>query len=52
MYSFHKVRGDKNDFEFEHELFVKNRPDLLPEIKRKQIESSASIPSIALIAHP
>lgn len=30
---------------------MKNRPDLLHEIKRKQIESTASIPSIALIAH-
>lgn len=37
MYSFHKVRGDKNEFEFEHDRFVRNRPDLLPEIKRKQI---------------
>lgn len=31
---------------------MKNRPDLLPEIKRKQIDSTISIPSIAMIAHP
>ena len=37
MYNFHKVRGDKNEFEFEHDKFIKDRPDLLHEIKRKQV---------------
>jgi len=49
MYNFHKIRGDKNEFEFEHEKFLKDRPDLLHEIRRKQVESSSSIPSISLI---
>jgi hypothetical protein len=35
MYGFHKLRGDKNNFEFQHEKFQKNRKDLLPEIRRK-----------------
>ena len=49
MYNFHKVRGDKDEIEFEHEKFKRNRPELLPEIRRKQVESTVSISSIALI---
>lgn len=49
MYNFHKVRGDKNEYEFEHEKFLRNRSDLLPDIKRKQVDSASCIPSIALI---
>ena len=39
MYNFHKVRGDRQDCEFEHEQFKKGRRDLLPKIKRKQSEA-------------
>jgi hypothetical protein len=38
MYSFHKVRGDKLDCEFEHERFLKGHRELLARIKRKQSE--------------
>jgi hypothetical protein len=38
MYSFHKVRGDKLDCEFEHERFKKGHRELLTHIKRKQSE--------------
>jgi hypothetical protein len=51
MYNFHKVRGDRNQIEFEHEKFLRNRPDLLLEIKRKQVDSTCSIPSVALLPH-
>lgn len=47
MYNFHKVRGDRNEFEFEHEKFRKDRPDLLSEIRRKPTDSSLNnIPSV------
>ena len=39
MYNFHKVRGDRQDCEFEHEKFKQDRRDLLPSIKRKISES-------------
>ena len=49
MYNFHKVRGDKNEYEFEHDKFRKERPDLLREIKRKQSQSNISLPSEPII---
>ena len=52
MYNFHKVRGDRNYCEFQHDRFVKNHPELLPEIKRKQIESNNHIPSISFLPMP
>ena len=39
MYNFHKVRGDRQDCEFEHEKFKRGHRHLLPQIKRKQSES-------------
>lgn len=30
---------------------MKNRPDLLHEIRRKQIDSTANIPSVSLISY-
>jgi hypothetical protein len=38
MYGFHKLRGEKNNFEFQHEKFQRNRKDLLAEIRRKSPE--------------
>lgn len=35
MYDFHKIVQDPNNGEFQHQYFVKDRPDLLVNIKRK-----------------
>ena len=29
MYGFHKLRGEKGEYEFQHEKFLKNRKELL-----------------------
>ena len=39
MYNFHKVRGDRQNCEFEHEKFKRGHQELLSQIKRKQSES-------------
>jgi hypothetical protein len=35
MYGFHKSRKDHSKSVFSHPLFLKDREDLLPSIKRK-----------------
>jgi len=35
MYNFHKVRGDRQENEFEHSRFRKDHRELLTQIKRK-----------------
>lgn len=45
MYNFHKVRGDKQENEFEHPKFKRGHRDLLSQIRRKGNEASTqSIP--------
>lgn len=46
FYGFRKVKGDGQDksaWEFKHEKFMQNRPDLLSEIRRKSYAESTGI---------
>ena len=49
QYDFHKTIQDPTNGEFQHQYFVKNRPDLLVHIKRKAHNKSiVDIPTLPL----
>lgn len=44
QYDFHKTVQDPTNGEFQHQYFIKNRPDLLVHIKRKAHNKSEPPP--------
>jgi HSF-type DNA-binding len=52
MYDFHKLRSGGNEHIYKHPLFIKNRPELLKEIHRKNSESNWPIVARSSFAKP